>query len=381
MAGIVLCGLATALAVTLSVAESLGKRDTPADLRRAVAIQTRLGVPSARLLERLASLDPQNAPATLLRAVGANPRLSSAWIALGLAYEAAGKLTAAEHALNHAATNDRRYLPAWTLASFYFRRADKRSFWTWARRAARFSDPDPQPLLQLCDLLDPGHASIRLGSSPGLDRAYLDFLIRNARLDDAQNVAMGMLARHNPADAPTLGGLLDVQLGSGHGKDALSIWNGLARARWIRFPPLSGRDVLTNGDLRSAPSGTGFDWRLPPGGVFSEWRNNTLTFSFEGSACDACPLLEQFVPLDSGRYRLQFEYLTRDMPRPTGIRWRLNSEESQTLEPSDSWRPAEFPFSAATAGVARLRLFYRREPGTTEAAGRLAIRNLRLEVP
>jgi hypothetical protein len=123
-----------------------------------------------------------------------SPRSSAAWIAIGLAAEESGSVDAAEHALLEAARIDHQYVPAWTLANFYFRRADPAHFWPWAQIAARLAYDDLAPLLQLADALDPDPAHLldRLGDTPALHRAYLDFLIGRNRLDAAQIVARRM---------------------------------------------------------------------------------------------------------------------------------------------------------------------------------------------
>ena len=66
----------------------------------------------------------ESSPDDLRAAVSLNPRLSSAWIQLGLNAEADGNLPEAETDLLRAASVDHLYVPAWTLANFYFRRGD-----------------------------------------------------------------------------------------------------------------------------------------------------------------------------------------------------------------------------------------------------------------
>ncbi len=331
----------------------------------------------------MAELDPAHARAALHHAIEVNPRSSSAWIALGLAAEHEGDFPEAERSLLQAARVDRQYLPAWTLANFYFRRDNAHAFWPWAQRAAALSYNDLRSLLKLCDLLEsrPGEVLERLGESPRLDRAYLDFLIRENRHADAQQVARKMLALRAPVDTPRLVDFTDRQLRAGHVPAALEIWNTLAAARLIRFSPIASSRPLTNGELKSAPTGAGFDWRLSSAeGMSAEWRDSRLTFFFSGTQPEACTVLEEFVALDSRGYRLSFEYSSGGMPSPTGIRWALNTVEGPALAPSETWRPAEWIFTSppdSTPSV--LRLVYRREPGTIRAQGQFDIRNLRLE--
>jgi len=141
----------------------------------ALFLTIRLAVAEARL-----RLYPELAPPNQLRvAVTLNPRLAIAWIQLGLDAEGEGNLAEAEIDLLQAARVDRQYVPAWTLANFYFRRGDAANFWPWARKAAARTFDDYRPLLRLADVLEPSphEVAIRLGGSPPLTRAYMDVLI------------------------------------------------------------------------------------------------------------------------------------------------------------------------------------------------------------
>ncbi len=148
----------------------------------------------------------ESSPEELRAALNLNPRLSSAWIHLGLDAEADGNLQEAEADLLRAARVDRLYLPAWTLANFYFRRGDAEKFWPWAERAAALTFDDYRPLLRLADALDisPQRIATRLGGGAPLLRAYLDLLINAHRLDAAQEVARLLATCRDPADRDRL---------------------------------------------------------------------------------------------------------------------------------------------------------------------------------
>jgi tetratricopeptide (TPR) repeat protein len=146
-------------------------------------------------------------------AVSLNPRLAMAWIQLGLDDEAAGNLAAAESELLRAARVDRQYIPAWTLANFYFRRGDAVDFWLWARKAAARTFDDYRPLLRLADAMEPSPSEVatRLGGSPPLLRAYMDVLIGARRLDAAEEIAALLASHHDPSDAARFADLADRQ--------------------------------------------------------------------------------------------------------------------------------------------------------------------------
>lgn len=148
----------------------------------------------------------ESSPDEFRAAVRLNPRLSSAWIHLGLDAEADGNLPEAEADLLQSARVDHLYLPAWTLANFYFRRSDAPKFWLWAKQAAKLTYDDYRPLLRLADVLgtSPSRVATHLGGGAPLLRAYLDLLINAHRLDAAREVAGLLAARHDPADRDRL---------------------------------------------------------------------------------------------------------------------------------------------------------------------------------
>jgi tetratricopeptide (TPR) repeat protein len=324
-------------------------------------------------------LDPYNTRLILSRAVAINPRLSPAWIELGLTAERAGDLLGAENALLQAVRADHQYQPAWTLANYYFRRGNSEAFWSWARRAAELTYDDFRPLLRLCDAVerDPEMVLSRLeagrpAANAAIIRAYLDFLIGQDRFDAAQQAARRLLAIESPGDSPRVAALAGRQIRAGNQTAALELWN----ARFAPLDPLHG-SVLTNGDFSQPTTGVGFDWSQPAcEGVTTAWSPARLAFEFSGSQPDACVILEQAIPVRRGiRYHFRFEYVTAQSF--SGVRWAFNRQE---IVINTARREGDDVFLADRAGPARLMLLYRREPGSTPARGRIELRHIRLEV-
>lgn len=368
-----LFGVAALAAVRLAVAETMFRQDTAEAIRRAIAVQG--PAPAAEFEERLAEIDVIDARSALERAVEANPRAGPAWIALGMLEETGSDFAAAEQSFLEASRVDRQYLPAWTLANFYFRRSNAERFWTWAERAAALAYDDLGPLLRLCDGFEPDPVRMlaHFGGARRLRTAYLDFLIGEKRLDAAQQVAKSMF--HDRANDPFLIELADRQLRAGNAGQAIELWN--EASGFESLDPSAGK-ILTNGDLARAPLNLGFDWRLmQTEGVQETWKPSELVFTFSGSQPEACVLLEQTVYFVPRRFRLRFDYMTGAIA-PSGIHWALDNRESPALETSDRWREGVFDLPRKQ-GLARLKLFYRREPGTTRTEGRIELRNLRLE--
>ncbi len=140
-----------------------------------------------------------------------SPRDTSVSLALGLELERSGDFAEAESVLLQAARFDRQYLPAWTLANFYFRRESQREFWIWAARAAAVNPNDFRPLLQLAHRWAPEPAVLlaHLRDRPELLRPYLDILIGEARMTEAQFVAERLRAHRDPADLLRLAAVED----------------------------------------------------------------------------------------------------------------------------------------------------------------------------
>jgi hypothetical protein len=371
-ASILVFGFAALAAIRLAVAETVFRRDTVAAVKLAISIEG--SAPSAEFEERLAELDPEHAREALQRAVAANSQSSRAWIGLGLLQETTGN-SSAEDSLLQAARVDHQYLPAWTLANFYFRRGDEEQFWPWANRAARLTYDDFRPLLRLCDQFerDPAKLLAHLGEQPRIRPSYLNFLIGESRLDAAQQVARGMSA--DRANDPHLIDLADRQIRAGNAESAIELWN--IGAGFLPIDPSAGR-ILTNGDFAKAPLNLGFDWRLGQvEGVAQSWRPSELTFRFSGSQPETCVLLEQTICLAPRHFRLRFDYMTGEAPA-AGVRWSLNDHDGPCIDPSAEWKEGVFDMPRGN-GLARLKLFYRRDPGTTRSEGMIEIRNVRLE--
>jgi len=349
--------------VRLGCAEVLARTDSPGAIAHAAELEGRLN--AARLMDLAGAADVNGDSRALLRqALAANPRDVSAWSALGLAAERAGDFAAAEHALLQAARLDRRYLPAWTLANYYFRRGERDPFWMWARRAARMAYDDFPPLFRLGDVFEPDAARVldRLGGDARMTGAYVTYLAGEAhRLDAAELAARRLLALPAAGDRPIVMNLITREIAANRMRPALELWNAV-------FTPLdpSRGPVLTNGVFNEKPSGEGFDWRMPTcEGAVSQWRPGRLFFDLTGRQSDVAILLERPIPTVRGRrYRLHFESVSPSTPR-----WEWDGLPS-----------ADDSFSATRDALVQLRLVCRRTPGAVPFEGRIEIRNLSIEV-
>ncbi len=379
LAGAMCFGFGALWALRLAAAETVFRQGGSESPQRAMALQGT--AVAGEFAQRLADRDPSRARPILDYIVQVvNPRSSAGWIELGQLDEAEGDSTGAERCFLQAAAVDHQYLPAWTLANFYFRRGEPEQFWPWAARAAslsadRLADSDLVPLLRLCDGFeaDPERLLAHFAGARRIQAAYLRFLIAESRLDDAQKVALKMTGDHS--NDPYLIDLADRQLRAGHPESAVPLWNAASGLPAIE--PARGRPLF-NGELTQAPMNLGFDWyvmRLD--GIEPTWRPGELVFDILGSQPERCVMLEQAVYLIPVSFRLRFDYKTGGSPS-SGIHWALNSEEGPEIAPSPDWREAAFDLPRAK-GMSTLQLIYRRAPGTARIEERIEIRRLILE--
>jgi tetratricopeptide (TPR) repeat protein len=364
-------------------------------LRLAVAERAwPLAIGAARHFEDLAQRQPALARSALRDALRLNPRDSAAWMALGLAAERDGDMEQAADCFLAAEKVDRQYLPAWTSANFFFRRANDLQFWRAATRAAAMSYDDPAPLIELADHREPNAIAAleRLGDSAHLERGYLRFLIGQSRWQEGEQVA-ARLSLHDASinsdagDRELLLNFTDRLIGANQGGAAVIVWN---RLQQFPAPDRAGRGTLVDQNFKRQPSGHGFDWRVrePPHGSV-HWEPSKLEFWLSGSIPDACTLLEQWIVLDPGRYHLRFEYRTEGLAEETGIRWVVlhdGREETssaalaQAPKRTSNGKVAEWNFRVAKAGLYELAWIYSRVPGTTHQEGRAELTFAGLEM-
>jgi tetratricopeptide (TPR) repeat protein len=364
-AGITFCVFALALAGTLRLA--FAERAWP------------VAIGNARHFKDLAEQQPASARSALRAALQLNPRDSAAWMALGLVAERDGDMQQAADYLLEAEKVDRQYLPAWTSANFFFRRANDLQFWRAAQRAAAMSYDDPAPLLELADHRAPNAVAAldRLGDTARLERGYLYFLIGSSRWQEAEEVAARLESRGDPRDHELLLNFTGRLIEADAGAAALAVWNGLQQSP---APDRASRGTLVNPHFERQPSGQGFDWRVtkPPRGS-AHWEPSKLEFSLAESGPDACTLLEQWVVLDPGGYRLRFDYRTEGLAKETGLRWTLLRGGRVEASSPVLANITEWNFQVIKAGLYELAWIYNRVPGTTHQEGRAELAFAALE--
>ncbi|MGD0296089.1 MAG: hypothetical protein ABSE86_03180 [Bryobacteraceae bacterium] len=370
VAAIVLC-MAAAQALRIGFADYLFRQDTLESVQRAV----RIWPANADFYARLSDLDPGNAVAHLRRAVALDPRLSKSWIALGLQLELQGDPQAGERCYLNAARFDRQFLPAWTLANFYFRRNDAAGFWPWARQAAEMSYGDLRPLLRMAFAFTDSEDVVltkMIVPRRKVERDFLRYLLDQNL--DASAVADRILNKAAADDVPPLIDWMNRLIETGRLPEARRLWDALSGKRLISYPHLTH---LTNANFSHQPIAAGFDWQLtPPSGVDLERTAEGLRVQFSGRQPESFQLLSQYLDVTAGIYRLTFEYRTIDIQMTTNLRWRMGEMSSAPLAAAENWTRGSSVFH--TGALNRLILLVQRDPGTVRPEGIFYLRGLAL---
>jgi hypothetical protein len=389
-------------ALRIGVADSLFRRDTKESVKRAA----RLWPSNAEFEARLADLDPDNARIHLRRAVFLNPSRSRSWISLGLQLELHGNPAEGEQCYLKAAQSDRQFLPAWTLANFYFRRNDAARFWPWARNAAQMSYGDLRPLFRLAfemsDSVDTVFMRMIVPRRSVEHQFLQELLDRNL---DATLIAKRILSNAGAEDVRPLLAWTNRLIETQRVPEARQLWNALGAKGLIPYhrtalirsrgkigsseladesvcptgacePIFSG--ILTNADFSHDPLPEGgFDWRItPPAGVDLGRTAEGLRVEFSGRQPEKFQLLSQSLDVPPGTYWFSYEYRTVDVRGTTNLRWRLGGVSLPPLAAAENWTLSSSEIVAESSP--KLVLLEERDPGTMRPEGVVYLRSLKL---
>jgi tetratricopeptide (TPR) repeat protein len=346
-------------AVRLAQADALFRGQTPEAVARASdlmpwnteylsfrALQMEYsGEDSTALLERIAAL---------------NPLASAPRIRLGLAAEVRGDFSGAQTWLLAAARVDRQFEPRWTLANYYFRRADRGEFWKWMRLALEVSYGDRAPAFDLCWRTSDDPQEILASAIPDRHEvvaAYLSYLLVSRRLAAALPVSLRLAANHS--DLSVLLAACEAFLDARDARSAAECW----RAERESF-----------GDI----AGHGFDWRPAevPGVshiVLDGRRARRVVLN--GRQPESTELLRKILNFRPGaRCLLQWETRTQGLGADSGVEWSVSGQHTR-LPSDENWRVGKLVFTAR-GELQDLVLSYRRPAGQPRAEGYVEIRDV-----
>lgn len=377
--------------IRLARADILSQRDS-IDSREAAA---QLTPGDAKTWIRLAHLQQQrgrDSVRTFTRAARVNPWSAEAWIGLGLEQELAGHFDLAERALLQAAQVSKEYIPRSTLANFYFRRNNPAHFWPWARQALEVARGDQQNIFRMCWALSDDGGMIARDVLP--DRhwilaQYLTWLNTTGRLEAAEPIAARLLRYAGEDKLSPLLFYCEMQVLNRRIQPAKAVWSQLVAKHLL--PPMEDWSAtgVVNGEFTLVPMNSGFDWRLPhTEGVNVRLAPHGLRVTFSGHQPENCEPLWQFIPLQGGRrYRLWYEYQTTDIPRDSGLAWRvydlptraeLTRNSPSVMREQTGRESLTFSTPAHSTG-GLLVLSYIRAPGTIRVNGWLQLKQIGLQ--
>ena len=366
----------------------LARRGEPRSLAAAMRWMPAEGAFAAQYADLMYASNPPLARQLLQTAVRANPYDAASWTQLGLLLESQGEVGAGESALLRAAGADKTFLPAWTLANFYFRRQASDRFWSWARQAAQMAPDDATPLLRLAWYESPNALDIesRLQlQRTATEAQLLRFVVARRNPLAVSQVAAHLLVQGRPEAIQPLLEACDWLLLAHHPELALPLWKAMVPRGWV---PASDA-AITNGDFSRQPLSRGFDWRLPPvEGVssFLDTNPSALGFELTGSEPDSFTLLRQMIPVDQQNASiLAVHFKSEGIPPGSGLRWVARDPFTGDVLARTASLFAPQPGSAKACFVpppgtrfAEIALEYQRATGTVHPSGRLTLSAVRL---
>jgi hypothetical protein len=324
----------------------------------------------------------------LSRAVGLNPRFSEAMLSWSVDKEFSGDKRGAEQLLLDAQRTDRLLSPSWALANFYYRQGDADHFWPQARECLRMISAfgfttgryNPVPVFQLCWRMEPDAATILSRAIPPsreIEDIYLDYLVRNAKLDAQVALVARIMPRATADDLWVLIPHINALTSAGRIESAVREWNEMIDRKILPYRPLdpAAGSSLTDGSFQTAPSGVGFDWQtIFPDSIHFTFleSEHAYRFEFDGKEPEQVALLSQTAPLLPNRtYQISSRYRAGFDAAKSGIAWGVTVDSKPVpvkVTGTEDTLVVEFQ-TPAQATLANLVLRYMRQPGTTLIRG------------
>ncbi len=394
-----LCGLAAlaGYAALLATADAAFRQDTLISAQTAVRL-----VPSnasyhallAEILEETGSSpDGELLEATLL-----SPRESRYWIRRAFRAEVEQKYDESERLLLEAHRVDHGFDPQWALMNYYFRRGELPEFWKSAREALEMSYGDLDPIFRLCLNAnpDPAFTAQMLPPRRAVLLLFFSYLLRHNQLESIGPIAAQLASGAETEDVPLLLSYCERQMGHDN-QSSLTVWNSLCQRHLVGFSELAPDrgSIVTNPDLVAASLQQGFDWRYGGTSEIGAGPLDTgqgISFEISGFQTDSVAILEQEVPLTSGKqYILNYEYRLIGEQPDSGLQWLIRRAgpgaagsdaaiaTSSPLSGSD-WNTGHMRFYSGQFDAGRLILQYQRLPGTLRWKGTVQIRRVTSEL-
>ena len=389
---LVTCGCVSALySLLLASASWLFRQDTAASVAEAV----RLVPYNSNYVTRLAAWHSAQKIALLHRAVKLNPLDYESWIQLGLTSEfQQHDRAAAERYYLKAADVNRMFVPKWTLTNFYFRQERLNDFFAWASATLAVTPYPPDPVFLQIWLIshDARRIARAIPERPRILLPYVWFLSNRHQYALIAPVVDRLIRAVGNRD-PWAWGRDDLialsedrLIAEGYRDPALNIWASMVKAGWIHKTIPTVSHPITNGDFQTVFFRHGFDWMPVNSGcarVEQFVAAGEVRVRFSGDEPENCIIMQQYVPLRSGRgYRLRWELHSQLPDTVSGLRWHVLPSpvrnDIESISPdllSSTTRDWDFE-SAKGAEVGILLLEYSRPLGHLRTKGTAVLKSV-----
>ncbi len=195
--------------------------------------------------------------------------------------------------------------------------------------------------------------------------SYLNFLIAQHHLDEAQGVWKRIMTGHQEFSPNAAGGYIDSLINARRGAEAFEVWTDLQKAGIVPYSSTtSEKNLIYNGDFEDKSLNFGFAWRIVPvEGAYAGLDTSTfhspshaLLIQFSGSHNLLYEHVFQYVKVTPGQsYRLRVFAKAEGITTDTGPHVQvfdaynpalLNKSSEDLTGTTDGWIPLIMDFAA-----------------------------------
>lgn len=281
------------------------------------------------------SLTDINAAAALEeigRAAELSPFDAQVWLDLGAAQEVQGQLDQAESSLRRAdslAPNLPHF--QWAIANFFLLRGNLEEAMRHFKVVLAGDPHYEQPIFNTAwKAVGDGDRILAAVIPDKMDTQirYLDYLLRQGKLADAEKLWPRINANPSPLDPLWVGGYMNTLVGAGQPDKAYQVWTDLQRRKLVS-DQTEPDNLVSNGDFEGEVKNLGFGWRIDSiPGIYVGFDStvfhsggHSLVISFPGTANFYYHAVWHYVKVTPGvRYRAQAYLKTDGITTDSGLR-------------------------------------------------------------
>ena len=336
-----------------------------------------------------------------------DPRDAEAMMKLGLLMESQGARVGAEELLKRAASVDRTFKPAWTLANFYFRNNQENEMWPEIRKVLEITTKpnllffDVAVVYDLCwkTGVDAKRILALVPERPAAMLSYFYYLVSQRHLDAAMEAYPKALPYADPSVQLNRDTFVSycIQLAQGNRpKEAVEVWNQSVAKQLVKSMPIDpGKaDSIANPSFSLPFEPAPFGWAgKTTDNVALTYTPGSVLLEFSGRQAEILQILEKTFPvLAEQSYVLTWDAEANGVMKPSdlresGLKLRLYADTQQipiVCDPflsADKGRACRFYVSAGKQEplrLLRMTLSCERPAGSVRLRGALRISRFHL---